>query len=211
MTSRRALTVAHDASELPEYPISSSERLDSHYFLQWNLKRWRASSFRKLVDPEVGWYGFNLFCIAQDGTPLGTLSCNDRELAHDLNIPLERWHALMRREIGPLHGWQRFLCDNGEIRFGHPVVIEVALEALASRRRNAAKNAEDRMRKRLRTIADHLQKITGNTRFAADDARQNAVSDWIEAAYPGGSATERRVREAVNAISGQEALHDRQP
>lgn len=207
MSARPAFTLT-EASDLPEYPISSAERVDSHYFLQWNLKRWRGSSFRKLVDADVGWYGFNLFCVAQDSTPLGTLSCDDRELAADLNIPLERWQSLMKREITPLHGWRRYLCDNGQIRYGHVVVIEVAREALDSRRRNAAKNAEDRMRKRLRTIAGHLRTITGSAAYAQDDARQNAVSDWIEAVYPGGSATERRVREAVDDLSAREAVRD---
>ncbi|EPX82084.1 hypothetical protein [Salipiger mucosus] len=210
MTSTERTLRAVDSADLPDYPISSSERLDSHYFLQWNLKRWRASSFRKLADPEVGWYGFNLFCVAQDSTPLGTLSCDDRELAADLNIPLERWQQLCKRDISPLNGWHRYRCDNGEVRLGHSVVIEVAQDALTSKRRNAAKNAEDRMRKRLRTIAEHLRKISGGVAaFADDDARQNAVSDWIERAYPGGSATERRVREAINDLSNAEARNDR--
>ena len=36
-----------DVDDMKEYPISSDVRLDSHYFLQWNLKRWRSSDFRK--------------------------------------------------------------------------------------------------------------------------------------------------------------------
>ena len=86
-----------DTQELELYPISASDRLDSHYFLQWNLKRWRGSEFRKTCDPEVGWYGFQLFCIAQDGSPIGTLPCDDKQLAFDLNLPLEKWQALIRR------------------------------------------------------------------------------------------------------------------
>lgn len=186
---------------LPEYPISSRERLDSHWFMQWNLKRWRGSTFRKLVEPDVGWAGFNLFCIAQDGTPVGTLPCADRELAVDLGLPLERWQGLMKRDITPLHGWQRYHCDNGEVRLGHAVVIEVVLEALRGRDRNVAKNADDRMRKRLQTIAQATVAITGGSRLAQDDERLNAISDWIATAYPGGSATVKRVREAMNALS----------
>ncbi|MBL3563364.1 glycoside hydrolase family protein, partial [Rhodovulum sulfidophilum] len=38
---------------MPDYPISSEDRLDSHFFVQWNLKRWRKSEFRQLAEPEV--------------------------------------------------------------------------------------------------------------------------------------------------------------
>ncbi len=169
-----------ESAGLPEYPISTRDRLDSHFFLQWNLKRWRGSEFRKKADPEVGWYGFQLFCIAQDGTPIGTLPCDDQQLAFDLNLPLERWQALVKRGISPLHGWSEVLCDNGEVRLAHPVVTEVALEALSSKKRNAAKNADDRMRKRIGTIADNLRnKIPGGTHIAASEERLRQISDWI--------------------------------
>ncbi|MGB0661310.1 MAG: hypothetical protein ACPGNV_14190 [Mangrovicoccus sp.] len=193
-----------DTQELELYPISASDRLDSHYFLQWNLKRWRGSEFRKTCDPEVGWYGFQLFCIAQDGSPIGTLPCDDKQLAFDLNLPLEKWQALIRRDVTPLHGWYQVQCDNGELRYAHPVVTEVAVEALASKRRNASKNADERMRKRLGTIAQNLKvNIPGGARIAQNEELINRISDWIENAYPGGSATVKRIQEAWEALSQQ--------
>ncbi|OWU77610.1 hypothetical protein [Marinibacterium profundimaris] len=201
MTERAARLI--DMADLPEYPIASADRLDAHYFLQWNLKRWRGSGFRKkaYADPEVGFYGFELFCFAQDETPIGTLPREDADLAFLLHLPLERWQALLRREVTPLHGWSPVMCDNGEVRLAHPVVTEVALDALTSKRRNAAKNADDRMRKRLATIAGHLRSLPGGDRIAASEERVNQLSDWIEQAFPGGSATRKRVVEALNAIS----------
>lgn len=147
------------ADDLEEYPISSKDRLDSHYFLQWNLKRWRGSEFRKTVDPEAGWYGFGLFCIAQDGTPIGTLPVDDQQLAFDLNLPLEKWVALMARKVTPLHNWHRVRCDNGEIRYAHPVVTEVALEALASKRAASERAQQRRDAKRLKDLAGHVERI----------------------------------------------------
>lgn len=190
--------------ELEDYPISASDRLDSHYFLQWNLKRWRGSEFRKKAysDPEVGWYGFELFCMAQDETPIGTLPCDDEQLAFVLHIPLEKWLALKKRDLSPLHGWYEVRCDNGEVRFAHKVVTEVAVEALGSKKRNAAKYADDRMRHRINTISQNLRaNIPGGARIAKNEEMLNQLSDWIETAYPGGSATAKRIKEAWEALS----------
>ncbi|QRF66365.1 hypothetical protein [Ponticoccus alexandrii] len=199
MTARHLSSVPSEP--LPDYPISAAENLDSHYFLQWNLKRWRGSAFKKTCDPVVGWYGFNLFCIAQDGRPVGTLPDDPSQLAFDLHLSVDKFEDLCRLNPSPLHGWYRVRCDNGEIRLAHKVVTECVQEALKGKRDNAAKNADDRMRKRLRTIAGHVYAITGSDRLAKDEERLNAVHDWIETTYPGGSATEKRVREAINALS----------
>lgn len=188
---------------IPDYPISADDRLDSHFFLQWNLKRWRGSSFRKRAysDPEVGFFGFELFCLSQDETPIGTLPRDDCELAFILHLPLERWQALTARPLSPLHGWYEARCDTGEIRWAHPVVRDVALEALESKRRNAARNADERMRRRLKSIVVHLMDIPMAGKLASNDEMLNAISDWIEAAYPGGSATRKRVKEALTDLT----------
>jgi hypothetical protein len=200
--SRHAHLRPVDDAELPEYPISASDRLDSHFFLQWNLKRWRASEFRRKADPEVGWYGMQLFMIAQDETPVGTLPNDHEQLAYELRLPLEVFRKLLDRSPSPLHKWGKVICDNGEIRLAHPVVTEVAVQAVGSKRKNAEKNAEDRMRKRLNTIKDALlNKIPGGSRAAQSTDSLNRISDWIAVAYPGGSCTEKRVREAWEAIS----------
>lgn len=193
-----------ESVELPEYPISASERLDSHFFMPWNLKRWRASELRKSAysEPEVGFYAFELFCKAQDETPVGTLPRDDSQLAFMLHMSTDKWSALRKRDISPLHGWYEVQCDNGEIRLGHDVVQEVALEALGSRRRNQAKNADDRMRKRLGTIRKCLAANLKNNPAAANDENLiNRINDWIEDVHPGGSATERRIKDAWEAIS----------
>lgn len=202
MTVQASHLVPVDAGELPLYPISVEDRLDSHFFLQWNLKRWRASEFRRKAEPDVGWYGMQLFFIAQDETPIGTLPCDDRQLAYELHLPLEKWQNLCQREISPLHNWSRVMCSNGEIRYAHPVVQAVAVEALGSKRRNATKNADDRMRKRMKSIRENLTtKIPGGGRIAENDEMVNRLSDWIEDTYPGGSATVKRIHEAWEALS----------
>lgn len=194
-----------DADDIDIYPISSSERLDSHFFVPWNLKRWRGSEFRRFgyADPEIGWFGMELFFLAQDETPIGTLPCDDDALAFLLRIPPARWRELNSRDVSPLHGWHRVHCDNGQVRLAHPVVTEVAMDALGSKKRNDAKNADERMRKRLGTIINHLKAIPGAARIADMEERVNDISDWIEAQYPGGSATLKRVKEALNDLSSR--------
>ncbi len=194
-----------DADDIDIYPISSAERLDSHFFVPWNLKRWRGSEFRRFgyADPEIGWFGMELFFLAQDETPIGTLPCDDDALAFLLRIPPARWRELNSRDVSPLHGWQRVHCDNGQVRLAHPVVTEVAMDALGSKKRNDAKNADERMRKRLGTIINHLKAIPGAARIADMEERVNDISDWIEAQYPGGSATLKRVKEALNDLSSR--------
>lgn len=201
MTQSGALQLV-DAGDVDVYPISSAERLDSHFFVPWNLKRWRGSEFRRFgyADPEVGWFGRELFELSQDETPVGTLPAADEALAFLLRMPLTRWRELRSRAISPLHGWHLVQCDNGQNRLAHPVVTEVALEALRGKRKNDAKHADDRMRKRLGTIATHLKSIPGGARIAAMEERVNDISDWIDAKYPGGSATIKRVREALDDL-----------
>ncbi|MEP2782319.1 MAG: hypothetical protein ABJO67_03285 [Pseudoruegeria sp.] len=197
----RAELKAVESPELPEYPISADERLDSHFFLMWNLKRWRGSEFRKTVDPESGWYGFQLFCIAQDGCPIGTLPDDDVQLAFDLNLTVEQWKVLRGRAVSPLQNWYPVQCDNGEVRLAHPVVTEVAVEAIDGKKRNSQKLSDDRMRKRFDTIKDNLKNnIPGAVGIASSEDRVNNINNWITERYPGGSVTTKRVREALDGL-----------
>lgn len=204
MSEERAFRVV-DIDEIEVYPISSTERLDAHFFVAWNLKRWRGSDFRRHAynDPEVGFFGVELFHIAQDETPVGTLPCDDEALAFLLRMPVGRWRELKARDVSPLHGWRMVACDNQQTRLAHPVVTEVALAALGSKKRNDTKNADDRMRKRLGTIVAHLNQLPGGGRMAQSDEVVNQISDWIEVQYPGGSATKKRVKEALNDLSSR--------
>lgn len=186
-----------EAEGLPDYPISTKDRLDSHFFLQFNLKRWRGSEWRKKVDPECGWYGFQLFCIAQDGSPIGTLPCDDYQLAYDLNLPLEQFQKLCRRDVGPLNGWSQVLCDNGEVRLAHPVVTEVALEALSSKRRNSEASAKRKLNKRLADLRVMVEQL-GAKRLLAQPQFVERFNDWLELHHEGAQRRETLVRAALD-------------
>lgn len=193
-----------ETGDLEEYPISYKDRLDSHYFLMWNLKRWRGSEFRKKADPEVGWFGFQLFCIAQDGTPVGTLPCDDELLAFDLNIPLERWKALLKREITPLKGWYKVQCDNGEIRLAHTVVKQVALEALKSNRAAIARTETRKLNKRLADLREMIERI-GAKHLMKTPGFVEGFDEWLGQHYDGVQRREGIVREALDQFTVENA------
>ncbi len=205
MSQRAARLQPMDTAEIPDYPISANDRLDSHYFLQWNLKRWRASEFRRKVDPEVGWYGLQLFFIAQDETPIGTLPCDDEQLAYELRIPLEKWKGLTDRKLSPLHNWSRVRCDNGEVRWGHPVVTEVAVEALKSKRKNKNNQEQRSLNKRLKDL-QHMVEVrigAGQLLRAADFLER--FNDWLEDRYPDVQRREAFIRSALDEFQVEHA------
>lgn len=203
-TSLREIKLV-ESGGLPEYPISSNDRLDSHYFLQWNLKRWRGSEFRKKVDPEAGWYGFQLFCIAQDGSPIGTLPCDDQQLAFDLNLPLERWRALLKRDVSPLHGWHKVQCDNGEIRWAHTVVTEVALVALKSKRSNAEKVELRKLNKQLADLKQMIEVRIGAGQLLRRSGFLESFNEWLEEKHPGMQRREPFIRQALDEFQAEMA------
>ncbi|BAQ68796.1 hypothetical protein NHU_01639 [Rhodovulum sulfidophilum] len=190
---------------LPDYPISSEDRLDSHFFVQWNLKRWRKSEFRQLAEPEVGWYGFLLICEAHDETPVGTLPTDERLLAKALGITVDRWHQLCEREMTPLHGWARVRCDNGAIRLAHPVVTEVAVEALASSRRNRAEAEQRRRNKRLKDLREMIEKRIGAGQLLRAPQFLDRFDDWLAERYPETQRREGFIRQALDEFSAEAA------
>ncbi len=192
---RTAGPVAVD--DLPEYPISSADRLDSHYFVPWNIKRWRKSEFRNLADPDVGWFGFLLFCESHDETPVGTLPVDDRLLARALSIPVDQWQSLCRRHISPLHNWYRVRCDNGEIRLAHPVVTEVAMEAIKSSRRNRNDQETRRRAKQIKDLRDMIENRINASQLLRDPAFLDRFNDWLEDRYPDRQRREAFIRSAV--------------
>ncbi|MGK7653168.1 hypothetical protein ACSQ76_12355 [Roseovarius sp. B08] len=199
MTGQAAYLVEAEAIE--EYPIASAERLESHFYMEWHFRRWRKSRFRQLVDPECGWYGFLLFNEAQDETPVGTLPVDDRLLAKALGLSLEAWQSLLKREITPLHGWHKVRTDTGEIRLAHPVVTEMALKALAGKRRNSEERERRRAAKRLKDLAAMIERV-GASQLLRRAGLVEAVDQWLMDNAQGRNRTEALVREALDAVCG---------
>lgn len=200
MSAPRRHIAPVEAGEIPDYPIASHERLESHFFVEWHFRRWRKSRLRLLVDPDVGFYAFNLFFEAQDETPVGTLPCDDRLLAKALGISLDAWQSLQSRDIGPLYNWHKVRVDTGEIRLAHPVITELALKALSGKRKHAEDRARRRAAKRLKDLAQMIERI-GAKRLLGQPGFVEAVDDWLSTHASDRNRTEALVREALDQVS----------
>lgn len=188
-----------DTAQIPDYPIGSDERLDSHFYVELHFRRWLNSRFCLLADDDVCRYGFNLFFIAQDQTPVGTLPEDDLLLAKYLKIDLAKWQSLRDRTMSPLYNWSRVRCDNGEIRLAHPVVTEMAQKALAGRRKHAENASKARERKRLKDLCAMVERI-GAKQVLRNPGYIERLDAWLIENRGDRNRTEPVVREGMEAI-----------
>lgn len=163
--------------DLPEYPLTLEDRLDSHYFMPWERRRWLNSDMRLKATPECRALYFDLINIAYDQAPVGTLPDDLDSLAKLLFVDPTHFRSLARLDYGPLHKWSRCRTDGGEIRLFHPMVLRTLQESIArkedNRSRNEAANAAKR-RQRLRiTIAGY------HAELAKNDAAILWIDDWL--------------------------------
>lgn len=199
MSMKQRMPTLVDVDELPEYPIPSGERLESHFYIELHFNRWLNSELRLLAEPDVRAYAIDLFCICQNQAPVGSLPINPRIQAKLLGLDLSVWESLLKRECTPLYKWDQYRCDNGDIVLGHPVVIEMAQKAFGSRMQKLADLAAGRERKRLKDLTERVAQI-GTVKMAADPHFMGLVRRWLEENCKG-SWTMARVQSAVEAVS----------
>lgn len=186
-----------DAEDVFDYPIPSTERLESHSWIAWHFRRWLKSEFRNLADLDVRAVGFDLFCEAQDEAPVGTLPVDERLLAKLAGVTLEEWKRLCDRPIGPLYGWQACRCDNGHMRLYHKTVLEMAKEALGMREDHLEKRAADRERKRLKDLPAQIVRGGGTTRMGEDAAFIIQFDQFLLDRFDGRQRRPNVIREAL--------------
>lgn len=188
-----------DASDLPDYPISAESRLDSHYFMQFNHDRYDRSGFRRKAyrDPEVGFFGMELFFKSHGETPLGTLPSDDDSLAFLLGLPLDRWLSFKERSFNPLYNWSPVKCDNGEIRFAHPVVTEVMQAALDGHLEHKASNEDKAVKVRRNRLRDTLKAVGVSEDLLADEFAIGWLDDWLSEHHRG----QRRMPQFQHSIT----------
>jgi len=192
------------SGDIFEYPIPSTERLESHYFITFHYRRWLKSEFRNLADRDVRAVGFDLFCEAQDEAPVGTLPTDERMLAKLGGVTLEEWRQMCDRPIGPLYGWAACMCDNGQRRLYHKVVLEMAKDALGLREDHLERRAADRERKRIKDLPAKIVRAGGTTRMAENEAFILQFDQFLEDNYPDRQRRPPLVREALEAWSLQQ-------
>jgi hypothetical protein len=192
------LSIATSVDDLPIYPIAADERLESHFFLPMYFRRWLGSDTRLLADMEVRAAILELFMIAQDQSPVGTLPTDHKLIARLLGITFEHFKVLCDREVSPLRHWVP--CRAGDqVRLMHHVVTEVASEAIDTRR---DRDAERQARKAAKAVKDLEARLRamGLSRQADDRQLVEQVDAWL-INHCTGYRTELAVRQALDAVS----------
>jgi hypothetical protein len=159
-----------------EYPIQIGARMRGDWF-PFYIDRFLGSRLVSTTDRDAAFVSIVLLAEAMRQDPAGTLPDDDAELAHlaGFGRDIDGW--LDVRSRGALRKWTPVLCrgaESGEIeqiRLGHPVIAQVALEALkringqADRSRIASERAlASRMRRLMREAGAHAG-LTGRADF----------------------------------------------
>ena len=173
------LALIDSGDGLPEYPADLIDaRMTSDYFTVFWHDRWLNSELCLTADMDVQGAALNLFWIARKQNPIGSLPTNDDMLAKLLRIDRGYWRDLKGRTISPLHNWQRMRAGE-KIVLGHPVVIEVALDALGRREIREAAQSEKAAAMRIKRLGEMMVEIGCDPRMAADKVLLGRLDDWL--------------------------------
>lgn len=165
-----------EAADLPEYPLTRRDRLDSHYFITWQHRRWLTSEMRLKGAPEARALYFDLICLSQDQNPTGTLPRDMEQLAKLLMVDQAHFARLCAQDFGPLHRWTPCLCDD-EVRLYHPHVLETVLDAISRRHQNIARTDAANVRKRQERLRKAVAGL--HAEMSKNDAAIRWMDDWL--------------------------------
>ncbi len=179
MTQSPDLRLVDPTEEIPEYPVELTEaRMTSDYFTMFWHDRWLYSETCLKADLEVQGAALNLFFLARKQTPVGSLPDDSAVLASLLRIDLEQWGRLCGRAITPLNNWRRYRYDN-KVILGHPVVIEVALDAVHRREVREAAQNDKATSMRLKRLGELMIEIGCDARMTQDKILLERLDAWL--------------------------------
>lgn len=196
--------------ELEEYPLGPEDRVDSHSWIAWPHRRWLHSPVRLKGLPECRALHFDLICLSQDETPLGTLPTDTEILAKNLNVSEPDFKRLCALDYGPLHGWKPVRCDD-EVRLFHPLVLEIALDALSRKEDNRARNEAANRKKRLQRLRAVMMGY--HKELGQNDAAVEWIDEWLGERCTGNRTASwvERAIEAWTARTLGHRLHGKPP
>ncbi|GLK65674.1 hypothetical protein F8A10_07775 [Paracoccus kondratievae] len=164
-------------NELEDYPLTVEDRLDSHYFMAWERRRWLNSDMRLRGTAECRALFFDLINISYDQAPVGTLPNDCDLLAKMLFVDPAHFRQLCRLEFGPLHKWVPVRCGD-EIRLSHPMVLRSLKEAIARREDHRARSEAASTKKRLQRLRSCMAGI--NADLATKDGAVLWIDGWLQ-------------------------------
>lgn len=168
---------AVEIDSLPDYPLDGNERLESHWFIAWERRRWLNSDMRLRGTPECRAHYFDLICISFDHSPVGTLPHDVDLLARMLMVPGDHFRAICGLPYGPLHNWEPCRCGD-EVRLMHTVIVETLTEAISRKEDNRAKTEAANKSKALQRVRGRLAAI--DMQLAANDDAVRWVDNWFD-------------------------------
>ncbi|MCA0848322.1 hypothetical protein [Salipiger thiooxidans] len=174
------LRAVDDMDDLPVYPFTREDRLESHYFMAWERRRWLNSDMRMKGRPECRALYFDLICISFEQSPIGTLPDDMSLLAKLTHTDLGHFEQLCGAAYGPLHKWRRCRCEDEEgVRLYHPVVLRTLNEAVSRKEDNRARMEAANIQKRLQRLRTTVAGFTPD--LAKNDAAIRWMDEWLVA------------------------------
>jgi len=175
-----------DLDGLPEYPealIDVPPATD--YFIRFYHTRWLASELHLKASMAVQGMALNLFWLARNQNPMGSLPVDPMLLQRLLRVTEHQWRDAMAEVVTPLHGWRQMRAGE-KVVLGHEVVITESLDALNKRAARAASNEEKAVASRCRRLAADLKEMGREyAQVAQDGAKVAWLDDWIARNRPG--------------------------
>lgn len=203
------LSLVQDAGELPDYPFGRDDALPGNYFLKWQTAAWFQSDMWLRAEPEVGYAYLNLIFKSQASRPIGTIPADPEgqiALLENRYTP-QKWRALCRLEPGPLHRWRRYLCEGGEIRLGHEVVIDSIRDQMTRREQSALSRERDATRQRVTRLREKLAERGVHEAVLADATLMERMDDWLAQNWRGNRNF--RAYDRVMLVAAQEGWFNR--
>lgn len=174
----------HQLSPIPDkgmkpYPLPRDLRMPTHYFIAWWHNRWLNSTLHLTGSYEVQGVALALYCTAQNQSPMGALPADDVLLARLLRIDFARWQDLRRAAVSPLHGWYMADCE-GEVRWAHPVVLEMLIDAQNRAESRCLSNEERAVQKRIERLRAALAELGVDKAVLDNCLVIEAMDEWLE-------------------------------
>lgn len=174
-----------DPSSFPEYPPELSDPdLTRGYFMMFWHRRWLSSRLCLTASMAVQGAALNLYAIAQEQIPVGSLPADHKLLARLLRVSDGEWQSWMSEPVTPLHGWQEYVSGD-DIVFGHPVVIEVALAAAAKREERRLSSEDRAIAKRRERLAVQMREVGCSEKVCSDSALVAWLDEWLVSNHVG--------------------------
>lgn len=161
---------------LPDYPFAHGDRLDSHFYIPWQRRRWLNSEMHLRGSWAAQGVFFALINHACDQSPIGTLPLDMGLLSKLVRCNRDELEAMCALPYGPLHGWTRCNCA-GEVRLMHPVVLEVLTDGFARREDNRARTEAANSAKRLQRLRGVLASIEKT--LGENDHAVRWIDEWL--------------------------------